>query len=113
MPIAPPRPCGQCGALQCTEHGRRNRPAWASRPVYATKRRTGRWLQARRRSLTLCALCLEAGRVEAATIRDHIVPLAEGGLDVDGNTQGLCADCHDRKTRDEARRGVRRWWEEP
>lgn len=109
MPNAPPRPCARCGALQCTTH---KRPAWSTRPVYPTKRRSGRWLQARRQTLTLCATCLQAGRVEAATIRDHIIPLAEGGLDVDENTQGLCDACHARKTATEAQRGVRRWSED-
>jgi len=43
------------------------------------------------------------GRV--ATIRDHIIPLAEGGRDDDSNVQPLCARCHDAKTQREALRG--------
>lgn len=58
----------------------------------------------------LCVLCVEQGRVRVATIRDHIRPLAEGGQDIEANTQGLCQQCSDEKTADEARRGIRRAW---
>jgi len=40
-----------------------------------------------------------------ATIRDHIVPLAEGGLDEEFNVQPLCESCHAAKTQQEAQRG--------
>jgi 5-methylcytosine-specific restriction enzyme A len=46
--------------------------------------------------------------VEVATIRDHIVPLAEGGTDDDLNSQPLCAACHRRKTERESARGAAR-----
>ena len=39
------------------------------------------------------------------TIRDHIVPLMEGGTDVPENIQPLCQACSDRKTQAEAQRG--------
>jgi 5-methylcytosine-specific restriction protein A len=55
-----------------------------------------------------CALCPKRGTHRLATIRDHVIPLAEGGLDVESNTQGLCQDCSDLKTREESARGVRR-----
>lgn len=38
------------------------------------------------------------GRVTLATVPDHIVPLALGGLDVDENIRCLCASCHERRT---------------
>lgn len=38
----------------------------------------------------LCEICLVDGRTEVAVIVDHVVPLALGGLDVDGNTRNLC-----------------------
>ena len=38
------------------------------------------------------------GIVRPAVHRDHIVPLSEGGLDEPGNTQGLCAECHEGKS---------------
>jgi 5-methylcytosine-specific restriction endonuclease McrA len=40
-----------------------------------------------------------------STIADHIVPIAEGGADDPSNGQGLCAPCHDLKTRAEMARG--------
>lgn len=56
----------------------------------------------------LCVECLTANRVTAATIRDHVVPLAEGGADDDTNTQALCSTCHETKRIAEATRGLRR-----
>jgi 5-methylcytosine-specific restriction protein A len=56
----------------------------------------------------LCVLCLEANRVRAATIRDHILPLAEGGTEDSFNIQALCATCHTRKTNRESQRGQAR-----
>jgi 5-methylcytosine-specific restriction protein A len=34
----------------------------------------------------------------AATVCDHIVPLAEGGTDATSNLQPLCQSCHNAKT---------------
>lgn len=99
MPIAPkrhnPRP-------------RQKQQAWTGN--HANLRRLkGRTLQKERNRLfneqPLCVECLKRGREVEATIRDHIVPLAEGGMDTVGNTQALCQACHDRKTREEAKRG--------
>jgi 5-methylcytosine-specific restriction protein A len=76
------------------------------------KRVTGRRLQAMRAKLfarqPLCVLCLIQDRVTPATQRDHIIPLAEGGLDDETNEQALCDDCHDAKSIGEAQRGRRR-----
>jgi 5-methylcytosine-specific restriction endonuclease McrA len=47
----------------------------------------------------LCVTCKEEGRVRLATELDHIVPIHKGGPDDDTNRQGLCFDCHMRKTR--------------
>lgn len=46
--------------------------------------------------------------VAPATQRDHVIPLAEGGLDDETNEQGLCDACHDAKSHNEAARGRRR-----
>jgi hypothetical protein len=40
-------------------------------------------------------LCLSAGRVEPATVVDHILPLAEGGTHATDNLMPLCKRCHD------------------
>lgn len=47
----------------------------------------------------LCVMCQQAGRIKAAADLDHIIPIHKGGEDVPGNRQGLCADCHEKKTR--------------
>ena len=56
----------------------------------------------------LCVLCRQMGRRTFAVIRDHVVPLAEGGIDYSSNTQALCQDCSDAKTQAEALRGRQR-----
>ena len=75
---------------------------------------TGRKLQHLRQRLfdkhPLCVLCLAKGRTAVATIRDHVVPLAEGGPDTEENTQAICVECHEVKTAEESKRGVSRGW---
>ena len=116
MPTAAPKPCTDpgCGVLvrdgssRCDAHKRTD---WRKKPT-ATKRMTGRKLQAARAALfkenPLCVKCQEAGRLRPATQRDHIVPLSEGGLDEPDNTQGLCDECHDGKSLAERLRAQRR-----
>lgn len=46
----------------------------------------------------LCRRCRERGIVTAATVPDHIKPLAQGGTDDDSNIRCLCQCCHDEVT---------------
>jgi 5-methylcytosine-specific restriction enzyme A len=46
----------------------------------------------------LCRECRKKGRITAATIADHIIPLSRGGKTELSNYQPLCRDCSDRKT---------------
>lgn len=46
----------------------------------------------------LCRDCKSAGIIRAATVPDHIIPLAQGGLDIDDNIRCLCDDCHKVRT---------------
>lgn len=107
MPIAPPRVCGTCGQPGCTGH---KRAAWGH--TVETPRIRGRKLQRMRDRLfdkqPLCVHCLQVGRTRVATIRDHVIPLAEGGRDDETNEQPLCQECSDIKTAAEALRGMRR-----
>lgn len=70
-----------------------------------------RWQQARLDHLRmhpLCVYCDQAGRVEAATIVDHVVPhRGDQALFWDrSNWQSLCAACHSsRKQREEHAHG--------
>jgi 5-methylcytosine-specific restriction protein A len=99
MPMAPPRACATCGAAGCTTH---RRAPWQSRaPVPRVRgRRLQRWRWDLFRDQPFCVKC---GAL--ATIRDHIVPLAEGGTDTPTNSQALCQMCSDAKTAQEAKRG--------
>ena len=69
-----------------------------------------KWQAIRRRILARDPICIECrarGKVTAAsvsTVVDHIKGLAEGGSNEDTNLQGLCHDCHSRKTEAEAAR---------
>lgn len=71
----------------------------------------GNKLQKLRRALfARQPFCAHCGRILAgAWIRDHIVPLAEGGLDLESNVQALCIPCSDTKSLRERLRGVQRW----
>jgi len=55
--------------------------------------------KARLQAEPLCRICKAKGKVTAATVPDHIKPLALGGTDRDDNIRCLCADCHDTVTR--------------
>lgn len=116
MPIAAPKPCSYpgCGVLVrdgSSRCGKHPREVWAKKPT-ATKRITGRRLQAMRAGLfsrnPLCVECERLGRVTLATQRDHITPLAEGGSDDESNVQGLCYTCHENKSLAESLRGRQR-----
>jgi 5-methylcytosine-specific restriction protein A len=106
MPMAPPRACATCGAAGCTVH---RRAPWQSRAPVPRVR--GRRLQSLRYALLrahpFCAHCRQA--IDERAVRDHIVPLAEGGPDTGANTQVLCEACHQRKTEAEAKRGMARY----
>ena len=86
----------------------RTRPDWG-RPEDKPKRIRGRALQKKRRHLFHTEpRCRKCGRIFATMrdmVRDHIVPLAEGGIDDSSNQQPLCLACSDAKTQQEALRG--------
>ncbi len=69
--------------------------------------------QRRRTDHPLCAHCLARGVVAAAVELDHVLPLNEGGEDVDENIQGLCQSCHAAKTTRKPTIGVDGWPIEP
>lgn len=107
MPSAPAYPCSVCKQVGCTAH---RRTAWrGTQPP--PQRIRGRKLQLLRRYLYIkepfCRLC-QRPLLLATMIRDHIIPLAEGGPDTVENSQPLCRECSDAKTQQEAARGVQR-----
>ena len=85
----------------CATHAR---PAWG-RSEEKPKRIRGRAPKKKRRHLFAHEPLRRLCRREWATIRDHIVPLAEGGADDSTNEQPACRACSDAKTQREAYRG--------
>jgi 5-methylcytosine-specific restriction protein A len=105
MPTAPPRPCPTCGAVRCQQH--RGRAGWVERPPVVERWRGRKRQQARIRLFArqpFCEPCEQAGRLTMATIRDHRVPLAEGGTEDETNEQAICYRCHVEKTHRESMR---------
>lgn len=73
-----------------------------SSPGTRIRGRKGVELRKRRlRNEPLCRMCKAQGKVRAATVPDHIKPLALGGTDTDDNIRCLCAEHHDQVTREE------------
>lgn len=66
-----------------------------SSPDKRIRGRRGVALRKRRlaRSKFLCEHCQAKGITRLATIVNHKIPLAHGGLDVDENTENLCDEC--------------------
>jgi 5-methylcytosine-specific restriction enzyme A len=106
VPIKPPvhRPPGAKSAAAVKRELDRQRPS-------AARRRYGpRWRRARAAYLArhpLRVSCKEAGRVQQATVVDHIVPHRGDPVLFWGerNWQSLCKPCHDAKTAREGRWG--------
>jgi len=97
MPTAAPIACRVCHRIGCTVHERRP----FDRNSDDKRLSSGKTETARRKLFKRspwCVLCLRDNRFTIATIRDHIVPLSEGGTDTDDNTQALCVACHDQKS---------------
>ena len=63
---------------------------------------TPRWKRMRAEGLKiepLCRKCKKKGKVKAATLRDHIIPVMKGGDFWDiNNHQSLCDSCHASKS---------------
>lgn len=117
MPGRSFKPCSYpgCGQLTKDRSGRceqHPKTAWERHAGNEVTRKRGTTLIRLRRQLfardPLCAMCKAAGRVTLAVIRDHIVPLTEGGQDVESNVQGLCVECHDQKSLAERQRALAR-----
>lgn len=53
----------------------------------------------------LCRECRKLGKLVAATVVDHIIPIANGGAELDlENLQSLCKPHHETKTRGDTNR---------
>lgn len=78
----------------------RAKPRWSRIDMDKGKRYDSTWRKLRRIQLIkdpFCAFCRKMGRVTAATVADHIVPIRDdpkARLDPE-NLQSLCKECHD------------------
>lgn len=108
MPPRAPKMCSRAGCRKlgvngtsrCIDHPR---PAWqGSTRGKATGSADHRARKQRvlTRDLGLCQLGYD-GCTGKAYILDHIRPIAAGGAESDRNCQGVCAPCHDVKSRRE------------
>jgi 5-methylcytosine-specific restriction enzyme A len=111
MPRAPRRPCTQPGCPYTTEKGglcdlhRKEQVGRyeQQRGHSASRGYNEKWRQAREaylREHPLCAKCRENGRLEPATVGDHVKP-HKGDPNLFWNRenwQPLCKRCHDAKT---------------
>jgi 5-methylcytosine-specific restriction enzyme A len=79
--------------------------------LWVDKRIKGRRaVELRRRRLAaepLCRDCMRKGLVNAATVPDHIKPLAQDGTDTDDNIRCLCSECHRKRTAEQFGRRYR------
>lgn len=107
MPQRPSRPCRHrgCNAIHrnangyCDQHQEQAQQAKrGSAGQFSAWYTTTRWRALRKRQLTaepLCAYCMKAGKVEAATVCDHITPhRGDPVMFWAGPFQSLCQSCH-------------------
>ena len=88
---------GKNGATYCEKHG----PAKDTRPP-ASQRGYGRAWNLIRADYILyhewCEECLKNGAYTPTAEVHHILPIAEGGDNSEGNLRALCLSCHRRIT---------------
>lgn len=114
MPWASPKICSKvgCGAFTrerfCADHKNADKRAIDRRRGSASKRGYGaRWRQLRKMILARDPVCQAEGCGEPSTDVDHIKPRRDGGTNDPANLQGLCHECHSRKTAHEVGWGDR------
>ena len=68
------------------------------KPNSVNNKHDSRWArlsELKRKGEPLCRLCHAGGRIVAAAVVDHIIPLADGGTHEESNLMPLCKRCHD------------------
>jgi 5-methylcytosine-specific restriction protein A len=106
MPYAAPHVCARCGGVHA--RGVSCRPAFEG----AGRRRKGQgdtWRRRRDYYLRAHPICSVDGCRLLSAVVDHIVPIAEGGAELDeSNWQAMCRRCHQEKSTRDAIRGKTR-----
>ncbi len=115
MPPRPHKPCRKAGCRSlttnshgfCDAHVEYAKQSWSKadteRENSSKRGYNRRWRKARLTFLSshpLCAECQRKGRIQEATVVDHIVPHRGDSVVFwdSSNWQPLCASCHSRKT---------------
>ena len=109
MPYKPKRPCSYpgCGRLTdgryCDEHRQIAEHQYNRylRDPDTNKRYGIAWRRIRRiyiQAHPLCEQCMSEGRLTPAEEVHHILPLASGGTNDEGNLMALCMSCHSKIT---------------
>lgn len=117
MPRSAPMPCRHAGCAVlidkpgfCDKHRREVFKAQKQTVTEDYKERNRfyqrkQWKAVRSLQLQLeplCRHCRKQGRLIAASVVDHILPITDGGAELDlNNLQSLCSACHSSKTRAE------------
>ncbi|MEG1805282.1 MAG: HNH endonuclease signature motif containing protein [Clostridia bacterium] len=117
MPKKPLKPCSYPGCPKlvdgqyCAEHKKlvdKKYNAYERNKVSQRFYQSSEWKALRRLKLNqspLCEECLRNGKLNKATICDHIKPIANGGEPLNiANLQSLCWSCHSRKSATEGSR---------
>ena len=118
MPRKPKRPCSYpgCGRLTdgryCDEHRQIAEHQYNRylRDPDTNKRYGIVWRRIRRiyiQAHPLCEQCEQKGRITPAEEVHHILPLASGGTNDEGNLMALCKCCHSRITIGSSNRSTR------
>ncbi len=113
MPLKAPTPCRYPGCAialptpgYCDKHrGAAHRDYGRARRGFDTERgfyQSAAWRAVRAaflREHPVCVRCEGRGRLVAAVVADHVLPLKDGGARFDWtNLQALCVSCHNSKT---------------
>ncbi len=118
MPYKPKRSCSYpgCGRLTdgryCDEHRQIAEHQYNRylRDPDTNKRYGIAWRRIRRiyiQAHPLCEQCMSEGRLTPAEEVHHILPLASGGTNDEGNLMALCKSCHSRITIGTSNRSTR------
>ena len=101
MPSKPKRVCSRCQRVvssRCNHCHNIYRKEYEKGRATSTQRGYGaRWRKLRKLVLHRYPVCNHCKRKTSSDV-DHITPKALGGEDTMDNLQGLCSDCHIKKT---------------
>ena len=83
----------------CEPHQQQADEAYERTRLSASKRGYGRvWAKLRKMVLARDPICRTRDCTKPSTDADHIIPKRRGGTSHTSNLQGLCHECHSRKT---------------